>query len=271
MLLTDCVIVNSRLFSHLICLSSSYIQHGYLHINKHSAIRVGIHSGPVTAGVLRGDRSRFQLFGDTMNTASRMEQTGSMNMIQISQATATILEAAGKSHWFKPRDRLIEAKGKGLMQTYWASLSSGGSDCSHRVSNKSSNLSSEEKKVESLEIVRNLMTDKTMRLIDWNVDILQRLLRQIVAQRPDKPESWSVEPFAGLMSQTTGQIALDEVVEIIALPDFNAKSLKQHHNPDEVVLPDYVVDQLHKYVTGIAAMYVWHFDDHMALYLHLPL
>lgn len=35
------------------------------------AIRVGLHSGQVTAGVLRGERSRFQLFGDAMNTASR--------------------------------------------------------------------------------------------------------------------------------------------------------------------------------------------------------
>ena len=32
------------------------------------SLRIGIHSGPVTAGVLRGERSRFQLFGDTMNT-----------------------------------------------------------------------------------------------------------------------------------------------------------------------------------------------------------
>jgi len=43
------------------------------------ALRVGLHSGPVTAGVLRGDKARFQLFGDTMNTASCMESNGLPN------------------------------------------------------------------------------------------------------------------------------------------------------------------------------------------------
>jgi len=38
------------------------------------AIRIGMHSGPVTAGILKGDRARFQLFGDTINTANRMER-----------------------------------------------------------------------------------------------------------------------------------------------------------------------------------------------------
>ena len=42
---------------------------------KELGFRIGIHSGEVTAGVLRGDRSRFQLFGDTMNTAGEFEKS----------------------------------------------------------------------------------------------------------------------------------------------------------------------------------------------------
>jgi class 3 adenylate cyclase len=59
-------------------------------------LRIGMHSGPVTAGVLRGERARFQLFGDTVNTAARMEQAGIKDKIQISQATADYLIAGGK-------------------------------------------------------------------------------------------------------------------------------------------------------------------------------
>ena len=80
------------------------------------ALRVGLHSGPVTAGVLRGEKSRFQLFGDTMNTASRVESNGMKNMVQVSQSTADLLMAHGKQHWLTPREDKIEAKGKGAMQ-----------------------------------------------------------------------------------------------------------------------------------------------------------
>jgi class 3 adenylate cyclase len=67
-------------------------------------MRMGIHSGPVTAGVLRGERSRFQLFGDAMNTAARMEHTGFRDKIQVSQETADLLIASGKTSWVIQRD-----------------------------------------------------------------------------------------------------------------------------------------------------------------------
>lgn len=81
-------------------------------------LRIGLHSGAVTAGVLRGEKSRFQLFGDTVNTAARMESTGAPNKIQLSTDTALLLQAAGKK-WAKKREDAVEAKGKGRMETYW--------------------------------------------------------------------------------------------------------------------------------------------------------
>jgi len=81
--------------------------------------RVGLHSGPVTAGVLRGEKARFQLFGDTVNTASRMESSGAPHRIHASKATADLLIKANKGRWVEPRERSIHVKGKGEFKTYW--------------------------------------------------------------------------------------------------------------------------------------------------------
>ena len=77
-------------------------------------MRYGLNSGPTTAGVLRGDRARFQLFGDTANTAARMESTGISNKIHASQKTVDLLMKAGKGHWVRARDDEVYAKGKCL-------------------------------------------------------------------------------------------------------------------------------------------------------------
>jgi class 3 adenylate cyclase len=69
--------------------------------------------------VLRGEKARFQLFGDTMNTAARMESNSARNRIHVSEATANLLIKAGKSSWLTRRQDKIVAKGKGEMQTYW--------------------------------------------------------------------------------------------------------------------------------------------------------
>ncbi|CAB9498696.1 Receptor-type guanylate cyclase gcy [Seminavis robusta] len=82
-------------------------------------MRFGLNSGKVTAGVLRGERARFQLFGDTVNTAARMESTGIPGKIHASMSTANLLMAAGKSNWILAREGGVEAKGKGMLKTFW--------------------------------------------------------------------------------------------------------------------------------------------------------
>ena len=75
------------------------------------AMRFGMHSGAVTAGVLRGQKARFQLFGDTMNMAARMESNGMKNMIHISAETAKLVTDSGRGYWITPREDLVHAKG----------------------------------------------------------------------------------------------------------------------------------------------------------------
>ena len=56
---------------------------------------------------------------DTVNTASRMESTGTPRWIQVSQTTADALVLHGKQSWLIPRKEKVTAKGKGEMQTYF--------------------------------------------------------------------------------------------------------------------------------------------------------
>lgn len=101
-------------------------------------MRVGLHSGPTTAGVLRGIKGRFQLFGDTVNTASRMESTGMPGRIQISQTTADELLSRGKGHWLTAREDTVDVKGKGKMQTYYVNADAAQTNTTRHSSGDSS-------------------------------------------------------------------------------------------------------------------------------------
>jgi class 3 adenylate cyclase len=76
-------------------------------------VRIGIHCGPVTAGVIGTERLQYDVWGDTVNVASRMESTSETGRIQVSEAFANAL---GSGVILRGE---IAIKGKGLMKTYW--------------------------------------------------------------------------------------------------------------------------------------------------------
>ena len=112
-------------------------------------MRVGIHSGPVVAGIVGVKKFQYDIWGDTVNTASRMESSGEVGQVNISEATYALVKDAKKvngewelasefppsasshspftnsyspSFTFIPRGK-VQAKGKGEMEMYFVHLS----------------------------------------------------------------------------------------------------------------------------------------------------
>jgi class 3 adenylate cyclase len=85
-----------------------------LELEEPVSVRIGVHTGPVVAGVIGKRKFIYDVWGDTVNTASRMESHGLPGRIQVSEAT---YEATKASFEYEPRG-VIDVKGKGEMRTY---------------------------------------------------------------------------------------------------------------------------------------------------------
>nr|WP_170766457.1 adenylate/guanylate cyclase domain-containing protein [Ruegeria lacuscaerulensis] len=78
-------------------------------------IRIGVHSGPVVAGIIGSHRFLYDVWGDTVNFASRLESTGTPGRVQVSEATAR--QVGHRFEVSEPVDTRI--KGKGQVRTYY--------------------------------------------------------------------------------------------------------------------------------------------------------
>ena len=233
-----------------------------------------------------------------------MESTGMKDKIQISQETADLLIAAGKSHWFVKRDGLVKAKGKGELQTYWLTTTGGGgrrgsiggaaegrSSIGHgpisrrgsvgarraslagsRAPSTRSNTSFAKSQPNGTGqnpalLMGAVLSKKEQRLVDWNCELLQQLLRQIVARRNFvKNASRLINvPFTAMMSElpkiggkmlgTGNTTPLDEVVEVINLAEFDEAAYRGTTDAKQITLDAMVVTQLRRYVTILASKY----------------
>ena len=80
-------------------------------------MRVGIHSGPVVAGIVGVTKFQYDIWGDTVNTASRMENSGEVGKVNISQSTYELIKDEPEFK-FLPRGK-VRAKGKGDIEMWF--------------------------------------------------------------------------------------------------------------------------------------------------------
>lgn len=269
-------------------------------------LRVGLHSGAVTAGVFHGERSRLQLFGDTVTTAARMQHTGLKNLIQISEATAMLLVEANLEKWVSERSEPVSIPGKGSITTYWIqnegnqpakqescennrrstmsllrkttnssfslaasedsyTIEHDGSGSPRRALRKSRSRVWGKSEVDVSGIPKRMLKKKSRRgtlqsrLIEWNVDVLLGLLKQVVYRRVSSPEEISTFDGRDLALRdklNNGSTVVEEVKEIIPMPAFDPMIARHPFVDVEfITLEDEVEDQLRTYIATIASMY----------------
>ena len=190
-----------------------------------------------------------------------MESTGEARRIHVSAETAKLLEDRGKGHWLKPREASIVAKGKGTLQTYWVTPKA--ADNSSTMSGSQEATSSDfgrELMANSSSFAKNQLDIKLQRIVEWNTELLLKLLKQVVARRRSTKQEGRPLPPTGI-KRLHGATVIDEVTEIVKMPKFKAS--KNPVSPDSIELGDAVEAQLEDFVANVALMYR---DNHFHSY-----
>lgn len=214
-------------------------------------LRVGLNSGPITAGVLRGERSRFQLFGDTVNTCSRIEASGEGGRIHISESCANLLREAGHARWISEREDMVSVKGKGQLNTFWLDLSR---DKNQETPDRLVAFASD------LTDVKESSGSKA-HLVEWNTKVLMKVIKDIMEARGSKKDEATVASSTkrGPTWIDRGTTPLEEVQEVIALPGrktLHGKDvISSSASNSSITVPSIIEKLVREYIGCLADMY----------------
>ena len=211
-------------------------------------------------------RARFlfkyaQLFGNTVNTASRLEASSLPNSIHCSRETRDLIVAKGKSSWLIPRNEKVRLKGIGELETYWIKTTlnrrGGGS-----VSSETDYTGLDDVEDCESENENNVKSKRDLRLVDWNVEVLHSLLKKVAEHRValGKPASKRatasvVRHEKSLVDETKTTTAIDEMTQILEMPAFDARVVTNADKARQVVMDAKVRKELEHFVLTICSMY----------------
>jgi hypothetical protein len=199
-------------------------------------------------------------------TAARMESNSSKGRVQLSEQTAELLFKANKHHWLIKREDKVAAKGKGSLQTYWLDITATcgsvvGSTCNQEEDNPGA--SQDEESLDGNSLFEQAeksqrLSNRHVRLIDWNAECLLRLLKQIVVRREANRSIRGPSKTHAIRSRyTTRGMVLDEVTECIELPEFHPELERSPAmtSAGAFQLNQEVEQQLRDYITAVCCLY----------------
>jgi hypothetical protein len=194
-----------------------------------------------------------------------METSGRKGRVHLSEQTAKELIKHGKQDWIVAREDIVEAKGKGKLNTFWfkhradsinALSANGLSESNESESVNSSKCETHlvaKKQVTPAKVTKETMlsqpVDRMQRIIDWNSELLLELLRLVVARRPEQVLNGTEDLTSIARQMGSHSMVVEEVAEIIEMPPFLQLSSSYCE------LSDKVVAQLRQYVAKLATMY----------------
>lgn len=227
---------------------------------KGLAMRFGIHSGHVQTGAFGDDNSKYQLFGDTVDTTYDMLSHSRPGKVHLSVETAELLNLEGRGDWLVPREDLVTVKGRGAMSTFWIKPKACLADEPKDTVPGNSSTAASETSVDDVDTWEAMNVSekpssesKIEKVTDAALEVLARYLKKVQAHRSCSGTSKIMDSHDSDLAM--GNPIVDEAREHVILPPFDSHVVAESSQTSIVHLPEEVESQLRLYVSSIASTY----------------